>query len=43
LPAGDETRAPFAEHGITTTLRAGQEISMAAFEASPLKVDNIFG
>jgi len=29
--------------GITTTFRAGQEISLAAFDASPLKVDEIFG
>ena len=29
--------------GITTTFRAGQEIALAAFGASPLKVDDIFG
>jgi len=28
--------------GITTTFRSGQEISLTAFEASPLKVDDIF-
>jgi Uma2 family endonuclease len=29
--------------GITTTFRAGQEISLAAFEGSALKIDDIFG
>jgi Uma2 family endonuclease len=28
--------------GITTTFRAGQEISLAAFQANPIQVDEIF-